>query len=81
MTTEILAMIVKRREHKHKDNNNYKEINKNITKLIKEGNEIWMEKRCQELKNLQQKHNHFNMHKEITELTETKTKIHQQGHR
>mgnify|MGYP007007716639 FL=1 len=63
MTEEILALMDKRRVYKHIDNNKYKEIHKQITKLIKEAKERWMEERCQELEDLQQKHDHFNMHK------------------
>ena len=79
MTEEILALMDKRRVYKHIDNNKYKEIHKQITKLIKEAKERWMEERCQELEDLQQKHDHFNMHKKIREVTGTKTKNHQQG--
>ena len=38
-----------------------------------------MEERCQKLEDLQQKHDHFNMHKKIREVTGTKTKNHPQG--
>ena len=79
MTEEILLLMEERREYKNKDSSRYKEINKKITRLIKEAKENWMEERCEELEELQNKHDLFNMHKKIREVTGNKNKIHQQG--
>lgn len=43
MTEEILALMDKRREYKHKHNNKHKQIHKKIIKLIQKVKESWME--------------------------------------
>lgn len=76
MYSAILELMDKSRVQAQKHQYNYKEIQKKITKLIKE-EESWMKEHCEELEDLQQKHDQINLHKRITKITGTKTKNHQ----
>lgn len=69
MTPEILQLMDTRRSYKNKNEAKYKETHTTITKLIRKAKEKWMDDRCTELKELQDKHDHFNIHKKIKEVT------------
>ena len=69
MTTEILELMDERRVFKNVNPTEYKRININIQQKIREAKETWMKEQCEELENLQQKHDNLNLHRKIKELT------------
>ena len=69
MTTEILELMDQRRTLKNGDQTKYRIINNTIKYKIRQAKEMWMEERCIEIEHLQDKHDLFNTHKKIKEVT------------
>ncbi|KAL1446457.1 hypothetical protein WDU94_005636 [Cyamophila willieti] len=67
MTDEILDMIEERRKFKNKDVTRYKQIHKEIRRKVKEAKETWLNEKCNEIEDLERKHDSLNMHKKIKE--------------
>lgn len=68
MTNEILELMNKRRDLKNRNEYEYKQIHKLITRKIKVAKERWMEERCEEIEELQRKHDEYAIHKKIKEI-------------
>lgn len=68
MTSEILELMAERRKQK---NNlpKYKTINNFIRRKCRDATETWLSEKCTEIENLQKKHDTFNVHKKIKEMT------------
>ena len=69
MTVEILEMMDERRKVKNADPEAYRQIHRTIKQRIREAKEKWMSERCQEIEELDRKHDSFNMYKKIKEVT------------
>lgn len=59
----------KRREQKNDLFTKYKTINNLIKRKCKDAKETWLSEKCTEIENLQKKHDTFNVHKKIKEMT------------
>lgn len=70
MTDEILDLFERRRESKNNPER-YKEIDRTVNRKIKEAKEKWLREKCQEIEELERKHDSFNMHKKVKEFTYT----------
>ncbi|XP_071637558.1 craniofacial development protein 2-like [Temnothorax longispinosus] len=68
MTTEILELMTERRVQKPNPRL-YKEINKKIRRKCREAKEQWMSEKCKEIEVLLEKHDAFNVHKKVKEMT------------
>lgn len=77
MTPEILRLMEERRGYKSKNEIKYRETHRLITQLIRKAKEKWMEDRCRELEELQDKHDYFNIHKKIAAVTGQKNRTFQ----
>lgn len=80
MTQEILDLMESRRSFKSTNAQKYKATDKLIRNKIKEAKEMWMMERCREVEELYQKHDLFNLHKKVKQITgkhkpQTLTKI------
>lgn len=71
MTDEILEMMEERRKVKDKDAGKYRQIHKHIRAEIRRAKENWLSKKCEEMEELDKRHDSFNMHKEIKSITGT----------
>ncbi|XP_060520837.1 uncharacterized protein LOC132698660 [Cylas formicarius] len=69
MTTEILGLMDERRTYKNKDLQKYRYLQSKIRSKIREAKENWHREKCEEIEKLQSKHDGFNAHKRIKELT------------
>ncbi|XP_030760327.1 uncharacterized protein LOC115885517 [Sitophilus oryzae] len=69
MTQEILDLMEKRRSFKGTDPQRYRDTHRLIRNKIKEAKELWMTERCREVEELHQKHDLFNLHKKVKEVT------------
>ena len=69
MTDEILSMMDDRRPFKNKDRTKYQKINRQIRKEIRKAKEQWLLDRCAEMEEFEEKHDHFNIHKLVKEIT------------
>lgn len=69
MTQEILDLVEKRRSFKGTDPQRYRDTHRLIRNKIKEAKELWMTERCREVEELHQKHDLFNLHKKVKEVT------------
>ncbi|XP_030752245.1 uncharacterized protein LOC115879485 [Sitophilus oryzae] len=69
MTQEILVLMEKRRSFKGTDPQRYRDTHRLIRNKIKEAKELWMTERCREVEELHQKHDLFNLHKKVKEVT------------
>lgn len=69
MTDEILQLMELRRQQKILQNQGeYNRIHRTIRGKIRQAKEKWMEERCSELENLQQKGDFFGMYKKTKEM-------------
>lgn len=71
MTTEILTLIEKRRAYKNRKEREYQEIQKVIKQKIRQAKEQHLMERCNEIEDLQKRHDSFNVHKKIREMVGT----------
>lgn len=69
MTDEILSLMDKRRSFKNKDEIKYQNINKEIRAETRKAKEQWLQDRCIEIEELEEKHDHFNIYKLVKEVT------------
>lgn len=76
ITDNILRLMEERRKYKTRDNNRYKQLNREITNECRKAKEEWLEERCSEIEELQKKHDLFNLHKKIKDLTQKHQKRH-----
>jgi hypothetical protein len=70
MTEKILQMMEVRRILKN-DPEKYKESQKCLKREIRKAKEIWMKNQCVEIKNLERKHDRYNLHKKVKEAAGT----------
>ncbi|KMQ95932.1 endonuclease-reverse transcriptase [Lasius niger] len=70
MTDEILQMMDQRRSLKNKDKEKYEELDRKIKKEVKAAKKEWMKGKCKEIEELQDKHDHTNVHRKIREVTD-----------
>lgn len=68
MTDEILDMMKKRREVKLKNLKLYRTIDKNIRKKCRMAKESWLNDKCKEIEEYQNKHDSFNVHRKVKEV-------------
>lgn len=68
MTDEILGLMDKRRIFKNKCEQQYKTIQRQIRNKIRVAKENFYKTKCEEIEELQQKHDSFNIHKKVKEL-------------
>lgn len=68
MTDEILEKMEERRILKS-DETRYKELNRVIRRMCREAKEKWWNEKCNEIEELQHKHDSFNIHKKVKEVT------------
>lgn len=70
MTEEILSLMEKRRRCKCQgDHNNYKRLQKLIRIRVRRAKNEWLKGECEELEELQSKHDEFNLHKKLKEVS------------
>lgn len=69
MTDEILKMMDERRSFKNKNMAEYKRIQSKIRSKIRLEKQKWLKNECNEIENLQQSHDDFNLHKKIKEVS------------
>ena len=68
MTQEILDMMKERKKKKNTPAE-YRRINKDILNKCKEAKEVWMKQQCEEMEELQRRHNLQGAHRKIKEIT------------
>lgn len=71
MTEEILHLMGEKRNTKVKDNKQYETIYHQIRKKIRIEREYFNEQKCENIVDLQEKNDNFNVHKKETKLTDT----------
>lgn len=69
MTEDILKKMDQRRLLKGQNQTEYKKLNKEIRQDIKMAKENWMSRKCDEIEELDKKHDSFNLHRKLKELT------------
>ncbi|XP_030756972.1 craniofacial development protein 2-like [Sitophilus oryzae] len=74
MTQEIINLIEEKRKYKNTDPQKYKQSKRQIEHRIRKAKETWMEENCREMEQLNNKHDYFNLHKKLKELTGNKKK-------
>lgn len=72
MTDNVLSLMDKRRTYKNRDQTEYENLQKQIKKEVRNAKEQWMQNKCEELEKLEEKHDHFNIHKLVKETTARK---------
>ncbi|XP_030754530.1 uncharacterized protein LOC115881253 [Sitophilus oryzae] len=73
MNDDILHLMEERRSFKNQDQQKYQLINKEIRKKIRAAKEAWFVNQCKEVEELQKRHDTFNLHKRVKELTGVNT--------
>lgn len=68
ITEKILGLMEERRHCKTKCRQKYNEVHKQIRNEIRTAKETFYERKCEEIEELQLKHDTFNLHKKIKEL-------------
>lgn len=69
MTDEILNLMDQRRRYKNQDEIRYNNLNKEIRRKIRDAKSLWIEGKCNEIEELERKHDSFNLHKKVKEMT------------
>lgn len=69
MSEEILDLMDIRRTYKNKHQEKYNEIQTEIRNKIRKAKEEWLTGQCEEIEKLEAKHDSFNMHKKIKQIT------------
>lgn len=67
MTEDILKLMEERKKYRNREVERYKQIHQKIKKEIKKAKETWLDKKCDEIEELEKKHDTFNLHKLIKE--------------
>ena len=75
MNDETLDLMEERRKVKN-DLVKYKEMNKKVQRSCRKAKEAWWEEKCAEIEELQEKHDSFNLHKKVKEVTGKRRKYH-----
>lgn len=65
MTDEILDVTEEKRKAKLKDPKMYRRINKDIRKKCRIAKESWLNGRCKEIEEYQNKHDNSNVHRKV----------------
>lgn len=71
ITDEILKLMDKRRSFKGKSDQQYKEIQRILRTKIRKAKEDHYKRKCEEIEELQAKHDNFNIHKKVKEMAGT----------
>lgn len=71
ITSEIINLMEKRRSYKGKNEQQYKETQRILRTKIRKAKEDYYKQKCEEIEELQAKHDSFNIHKKIKELAGT----------
>lgn len=74
MTQEILTLMEQRRKYKNRNTELYNQTHRLIKVKIKEAKEKWLQNCCEEIEELQRKHDDFNLHKKIKLMAGTQRK-------
>lgn len=69
MTDEILNMMEERRQHKNKNEAEYRKTHNTIRTKIREAKGKWLSEKCTEIERCEMKYDYHNMHTKIKELT------------
>lgn len=82
MDDEILSLMYERCKCKCQgDHSNYKRLQKLTRIRTRRAKNEWLEKECEELEELQFKHDEFNLHKKLNEIAVIYRKNHSAGQR
>ena len=65
MTDDILSKMGERKAHKHVDRDKYKQLKKEIINDCRKAKEIWFNKQCKEIEDLEKHHNSKEMHAKV----------------
>ena len=71
ITQEILDLIDERRKHKATNEQEYRRVQKLVKKAVKQAKEKWHQKSCEEIEELIEKHDEFQLHKKLKETAGT----------
>lgn len=69
MTQEIINLMEEKRKSKNTNPQKYIQLKKQVEHQIKGAKERWMEENCREMEELDNRHDYFNLHKKLKELT------------
>ena len=73
MTDDILSKMDERKAHKHVDRDKYNQLNKEIINDCRKEKQIWFNKQCEEIEELEKHHNSKEMHAKVKELWRNKS--------
>ena len=73
MTDDILSKMDERKAHKHVDRDKYNQLNKEIINDCRKEKQIWFNKQCEEIVELEKHHNSKEMHAKVKELWRNKS--------
>ena len=65
MTNDILSKMDERKAHRHVDRDKYNQLNKEIINDCRKAKEIWFNKKCEEIEELEKHHNSKEMHAKV----------------
>ena len=68
MTEDILDLMDERRLHKERNEDRYRELNREIHRECNKAKETWMDERCQEIEDLNKRDTQL-MYERVKELT------------
>lgn len=68
MTDEILELMEERRRHKNVNKTQYQQLHNQIRRKIRKAKETFFTEKCEEIEDLQNKYDNFNLHKKVKEL-------------
>ena len=72
MTDDILSKMDERKAHKHVGRDKYNQLNTEIINDCRKAKEIWFNKQCEEIEELEKNHNSKEMHAKVKELWRNK---------
>ena len=72
MTDDILSKVDERKAHKHVDRDKYNHLNKKIINDCRKAKEIWFNKQCEEIEELEKHHNSKEMYAKVKEIWRNK---------
>lgn len=75
MTSEICGLMAERRINKLNPPA-YEELDRAIRRKCREAKEKWMSEKCKEIESYQDKHDTFNVHRKVKEMTDKTRKHH-----
>lgn len=68
MTEDILQLMKERKRYKNRDNIKYKEIDADVRRKCIKAKEKWMEAQCEEIEELNRRHNSKGLHRKVKEV-------------